>query len=227
MDAHVAPSPKTDRRIIVSIGILTILFLVATVAGWTKPHASVDESAHATESAEATSTSETTEPVANPPATPPYWAVLPFVGLLAAIALFPLFPLTSTWWDSNLHRFYAAAFLALITMGYYGMLHPGDKGANVVHLLEHAILGEYIPFIVLLFSLYTISGGVRIYGDLLALPLINTIFLTVGALLASFVGTTGAAMLLIRPLLDTNSERANVRHTVVFFIFVVCLGIRE
>ena len=74
----------------------------------------------------------------------------------------------------------------------------------------------------LLWSLYTISGGIRIEGDLPAHPLTNTIFLAVGAVLASFIGTTGAAMLLIRPLLETNRERKHVQHTVVFFIFIVC-----
>ena len=89
-------------------------------------------------------------------------------------------------------------------------------------MLANAILNEYIPFIMLLFSLYTISGGIRIEGDLPAHPLTNTAFIAVGGLLASFIGTTGAAMLLIRPLLETNRERKHVKHTVIFFIFVVC-----
>ena len=89
-------------------------------------------------------------------------------------------------------------------------------------ILENAILQEYVPFIVLLFSLYTISGGIRIEGDLQADPLTNAAFMAVGAVLASFIGTTGAAMLLIRPLLETNRERKHVAHTVVFFIFIVC-----
>ena len=89
-------------------------------------------------------------------------------------------------------------------------------------MLEHAVLAEYVPFIILLLSLYTISGGIRITGDLVATPRTNASFLAVGGLLASFIGTTGAAMLLIRPLLETNAERKRVQHTVVFFIFVVC-----
>ena len=89
-------------------------------------------------------------------------------------------------------------------------------------MLANAILDEYIPFIMLLFSLYTISGGIRIEGDLPAHPLTNTAFIAAGGLLASFIGTTGAAMLLIRPLLETNRERKHVQHTVIFFIFVVC-----
>ena len=89
-------------------------------------------------------------------------------------------------------------------------------------VLANAMLAEYVPFIVLLFSLYTISGGIRIEGDLPAHSLTNTAFLAIGGVLASFIGTTGAAMLLIRPLLETNRERKHVKHTVVFFIFIVC-----
>ena len=90
-------------------------------------------------------------------------------------------------------------------------------------VLASAILNDYVPFITLLFSLYTISGGIRIVGDLPAHPLTNTMFLLVGGVLASIVGTTGAAMILIRRgLLETNAERRHVKHTVVFFIFVVC-----
>jgi Na+/H+ antiporter NhaD/arsenite permease-like protein len=150
---------------------------------------------------------------------PPFWAVIPFVFLLMAIALFPLLSATEHWWESNLHRFYVAAGLAAVTLLYY--LYASGAG-RVGTVLSHAILLEYIPFIVLLFSLYTISGGIRIEGDLIATPRVNCIFLIVGGLLASFVGTTGAAMLLIRPLIDTNNERKYNQHTVVFFIFMVC-----
>ena len=112
--------------------------------------------------------------------------------------------------------FYVAGGLAAITLAYYFYL------SRTGEVLDHAILKEYIPFIVLLFSLYTISGGIRIEGDLPAHPLVNCAFLAAGAVLASFIGTTGAAMLLIRPLLETNRERKHVKHTVIFFIFVVC-----
>jgi len=171
---------------------------------------------------------------------PPYWMALPFVLLLGAIAVLPLHPLTAHWWESNLHRFYIAGGLAAITLAYYLFLcttplhthwlvhhivRPAEYGPNLAEAFAvfcDAVLGEYIPFIVLLFSLYTISGGIRIEGDLPAHPLTNAAFLAAGAVLASFIGTTGAAMLLIRPLLDTNSERKHVRHTVIFFIFMVC-----
>jgi Na+/H+ antiporter NhaD/arsenite permease-like protein len=172
--------------------------------------------------------------------TPPgmIW-VLPFVFLLGAIAIFPLMPRIEHWWEENRNRFLVASILGLVTLAYYLLLHqhpverhflshalidPVVDGRLAVPwtVFQNAIFGEYIPFITLLFSLYTISGGVRITGDLKAHPLTNTGFLGIGGLMASFIGTTGAAMLLIRPLLETNSERTNVRHTVVFFIFVVC-----
>ncbi|HOA51128.1 MAG TPA: sodium:proton antiporter, partial [Thermogutta sp.] len=191
------------------------------------------EEAHAghSEGAEATSHSVTTHP--------PLWMVVPFVALLLIIAVFPLLPQTEHWWESNLHRFYVAAALAAVTLLYYLVVyeHPveghwpahyvsqpaaGLNWGNAWAVFANAILSEFIPFIVLLFSLYTISGGIRIEGDLRATPLVNSIIIFVGAVLASFVGTTGAAMLLIRLLLDTNSERKHVAHTVVFFIFAVC-----
>ena len=151
---------------------------------------------------------------------PSVFAVTPFVLLLGAIAVFPLLKRVEHWWESNLHRSYVADGLAIVTLVYYLTLRGGLH--DVQHVLEHAILDEFIPFIVLLFSLYTISGGIRIQGDLVARPSTNCVFLAIGALLASFIGTTGAAMLLVRPLIDTNNERKYVQHTVVFFIFVVC-----
>ena len=173
-------------------------------------------------------------------AAPPYWTVIPFVGLLLSIAVLPLIRKTEHWWESNLNRFKVAASLAVLTLCYYAFLHHSPVEAHwpahsvVEHadsavqtgfvgaILGNAVLSEFVPFIVLLFSLYTIAGGIRIEGDLRANPLTNASFMGVGGLLASFIGTTGAAMLLIRPLLDTNSERKHVRHTVIFFIFIVC-----
>jgi len=171
---------------------------------------------------------------------PSFLMVLPFALLLGAIAVFPLVPPIAHWWESNLHRFYVAAGLGALTLLYYLVAHssaverhflghaviaPGTGSLSFGlpwTVFQNAIFNEYIPFITLLFSLYTISGGVRIEGDLQAKPLTNTIFIAIGGILASFIGTTGAAMLLIRPLLETNAERKHVRHTVVFFIFVVC-----
>jgi Na+/H+ antiporter NhaD/arsenite permease-like protein len=166
--------------------------------------------------------------------------VLPFVLILGAIAVFPLVPGISHWWESNLHRFEVAVLLGTLTLAYYLLLHAhpverhflghgitepaaGSPSFGVTWtVFQNAIFNEYVPFIVLLFSLYTISGGIRIEGDLRAHPVVNSGFLAIGAVLASFIGTTGAAMLLVRPLLETNRERKHVAHTVVFFIFIVC-----
>ena len=171
---------------------------------------------------------------------PTMWMVIPFGLLLGAIAVLPLIPATEHWWESNRNRFLVAVVLGAITLLYYLVVyqHPIDMhwlGHDTVHpsttglnwllggaVFANAILNEYIPFIMLLFSLYTISGGIRIEGDLRAHPLTNVAFIATGGLLASFIGTTGAAMLLIRPLLETNKERKHVKHTVIFFIFVVC-----
>src|SRR3989442_39492 len=93
---------------------------------------------------------------------------------------------------------------------------PPRKPAALVHMTQ-----EYVSFIILLAALYVISGGILMRGDLPATPLVNAAFLATGSLLASCIGTTGASMLLIRALLQTNRERTRVRHTVIFFIFLV------
>ncbi len=171
---------------------------------------------------------------------PPFWTVIPFIILLGAIAIFPLVPALEHWWEFNSNRLKLAATLGTLTLMYYAFMHdlPVDghwpyhyvaqptTGAPNFDLLGailgNAVVSEFIPFIVLLFSLYTISGGIRIGGDLRANPMTNASFIAAGGLLASFIGTTGAAMVLIRPLLETNRERRHVVHTVIFFIFVVC-----
>jgi Na+/H+ antiporter NhaD/arsenite permease-like protein len=149
-------------------------------------------------------------------------AVVPFVLLLGAIAVFPLMAATSHWWEHNHNKLIVAAGLGLITLAYLAVGHPAGGFDRAGMTLWHTIVHEYIPFIILLFSLYTICGGIRIAGDLPAHATTNTLFMAAGGALASFIGTTGAAMLLIRPLLETNSERKHVAHTVVFFIFIVC-----
>jgi len=151
---------------------------------------------------------------------PPLWGVgvLPFVLLLASIAVLPILPFTHHWWENNLNRLMVSLICACLTLVYYLFAKGGEA---ILPVLNHAVPAEYIPFIVLLFSLYVISGGISLKGDLSARPIVNTGFLAFGALIASFVGTTGASMLLIRPLLQTNAHRKHVVHTVVFFIFLV------
>ena len=172
------------------------------------------------------------------PQHPPLFMVAPFVLLLLSIAFLPLIPATAHWWESNLHKFYVAAGLGLVTLLYYGFFShftlvghwPGhyevtaDKTAfeKISVIFMNAIVADFVPFIILLFSLFTITGGIRIEGNLKANPLTNAVILLIGAVLASFIGTTGAAMLLIRLLLETNRLRKYKVHTIVFFIFCVC-----
>ena len=168
------------------------------------------------------------------------FTVIPFVILLGMIAVLPLVPSLAHWWEHNSSKLLVAAILAAITLAYYLLAHaapvelhfpahatvaPAASGPSwgvAGTVLCNALCAEYVPFILLLFALYTITGGVRIEGDLTATPTVNAAFIGIGALAASFIGTTGAAMLLIRPLLETNRQRRHVVHTVVFFIFLVC-----
>jgi Na+/H+ antiporter NhaD/arsenite permease-like protein len=136
--------------------------------------------------------------------------VLPFAAMLLAIATLPLW--LPRWWEADRNKLMVSVVLGAPVAGLYLAREPSAL----------ARMGEdYVSFIVLLAGLYVISGGVRLSGDLVATPLTNTLFLAAGSVLASFVGTTGASMLLIRPLLQTNRERRHVRHTVIFFVFLV------
>jgi Na+/H+ antiporter NhaD/arsenite permease-like protein len=235
--------PHEVRSHIVAYSIFAIIFayILAAVLGW--PQAATEQIVgHSAAPVHAPAEGAHQPAAAVTPTPPEAYTVIPFVLLLGAIAVFPLLHKTKHWWESNLNRFYVAALLAAIVVAYYFFLHPhaivghfpahhmsavdaaGDanRAETVKELLANALLNEYVPFMVLLFSLYTICGGIRIEGDLQARPLTNTAFIAVGGLLASLIGTTGAAMLLIRPLIETNRERKRVAHTVVVFIFVVC-----
>ncbi len=139
--------------------------------------------------------------------------VAPFALLLAAIAVLPL--VATHWWEHNKNKGIIAGVLAA-PMAIY-MLTLGEAGQ---HALLESVL-EYGSFIVLLGSLFVISGGIYVQGSLSGTPLVNTMILAIGAAIASFVGTTGASMLLIRPLLRANAPRKRKVHVVVFFIFVV------
>lgn len=140
-------------------------------------------------------------------------ALAPFALLLLCIALFPL--LNPHWWEHNQNKGYIAAGLGVPVVVY--LLTIGHHGLEA---LEHAGK-EYLSFLTLLGSLFVISGGVFVRGSLKGSPMVNTVFLALGATIASFIGTTGASMLLIRPLLRANAKRNRVAHVVVFFIFIV------
>ncbi len=140
--------------------------------------------------------------------------IIPFVGILLSIAIFPL--VAPLFWHNHFGKialFWGAAFMIPFTLTQGWQL--------ALFELLHVGLLEYIPFIILLLSLFTVAGGVRLTGTLRGTPLVNTGLLLIGTILASWMGTTGAAMLLIRPMLAANDWRKHRVHVVVFFIFLV------
>ncbi len=143
----------------------------------------------------------------------PLWG-LPFAGILLSIAIMPL--LAPHFWHHHFGKVAAAWALAFL-LPFAAVFGLGAAGASLVH----ALMAEYVPFIILLTALFTVSGGVYIKGNLHGSPGLNTRCLAIGAVLASFMGTTGASMLLIRPLIRANDNRRHVAHVVVFFIFIV------
>ncbi|MDO5739678.1 MAG: sodium:proton antiporter [Ornithinimicrobium sp.] len=142
-----------------------------------------------------------------------WWSMIPFVIMLLAIATAPLIEATRHSWEKQRVQLQVALVLGIPVALWF--LIAGEGGA-----VAHALV-EYGQFIALLLALFVVSGGIFLEGDLRATPKVNTAFLAVGGVLASFIGTTGAAMLLIRPLLNTNRGRTNRVHTVVFCIFIV------
>lgn len=142
------------------------------------------------------------------------WWGVPFAGVLLSIALMPL--LLPTVWHHHYGKIafgWALAFL----LPFAVVFGPGAAGG----VLWHTLLGEYIPFIVLLVALFTAAGGIYVRGNLHGSPGTNVGIMAIGAVLASFMGTTGASMLMIRPLIRANDNRKHVAHVVVFFIFIV------
>ena len=140
------------------------------------------------------------------------WSMIPFGLMLLIIAVAPL--IVAEWWDKNRHKLAVSLLLAIPTAVCLVM-------GGMAKELEHQLLSDYIPFIILLLALYVITGGIHLSGDIKAKPWVNTAFLALGWFLASIMGTTGAAMLLIRPLLTTNQQREHKVHTVLFFIALV------
>lgn len=142
------------------------------------------------------------------------WWGVPFAGLLLSIALVPL--LAPHFWHRHFGKLTAGWALAFL-LPFAAVFGPGAAGVN----LAHALLAEYLPFVILLLALFTVAGGIYIRGSLRGTPALNAIILATGAVLASFMGTTGASMLLIRPLIRANAGRRHTAHIVVFFIFIV------
>jgi len=143
----------------------------------------------------------------------PLWSALPFAGILLSIAVFPL--AAPHFWHRHYPKvtaLWAIAFAVPFVVVY---------GRQALHAIAHIYIIDYVPFLILLFGLFTVAGGIVVRGAPLGTPRVNTAILLIGTLLASWIGTTGAAMVLIRPLLRANAKRKNKVHTIVFFIFLV------
>ena len=144
----------------------------------------------------------------------PIWSIIPFVGILLSIALFPLLL------DSHFlvhHGGKMSLVWALLFAIPYLVVFRGDAFHDILYIY----LIDYIPFIILLWGLFTVAGGILVRGTLRGTPMVNTLLLLIGTVIASWIGTTGASMLLIRPLIRANAYRKSKVHLVVFFIFLV------
>lgn len=140
------------------------------------------------------------------------WSMIPFAIMLLMIAIGPL--VAEKFWEKNVNKLLVSLILGVPTAVCLII-------GGMTQELEHQLFFDYIPFIVLLLALFVITGGIHLVGDIKAKPWVNTLFLATGWVLASVMGTTGAAMLLIRPLITTNQQRKHVVHTILFFIALV------
>ena len=147
----------------------------------------------------------------------PFWILLPFVAMLLCIAIAPL--VAEEKWEKNINKFAVSMVLGSVVAIW--MVANNNAENEFTHKLVHQMVFDYVPFILLLTALFVVTGGIHVKGDIQATPKVNTLILAIGFVLASLMGTTGAAMLLIRPLLATNSQRKYTTHTVLFFIALV------
>jgi Na+/H+ antiporter NhaD/arsenite permease-like protein len=144
----------------------------------------------------------------------PLWSTIPFLGILLSIAMFPL--VAPRFWHQHYPKV-SAAWALVFALPFFWAFGAQQAGHEVAHIL----FLDYLPFIILLWGLYTAAGGIVVRGTLAGTPAVNTAFLAIGTAIASWIGTTGAAMLLIRPVLRANAHRKRKYHVVVFFIFLV------
>ena len=143
----------------------------------------------------------------------PLWSIIPFIGMLLSIAIIPL--INFHFWEHNYGKI-SLAWIVIFSIPFL-IGYKGDGWYEIVHI----VLLDYVPFIILLAALFTCAGGICLKGSLRGSPVVNTILIAIGTALASWMGTTGAAMLLIRPILRANEWRKHRVHVVVFFIFLV------
>lgn len=144
----------------------------------------------------------------------PLWMCIPFAGLLLCIAILPL--VKAEWWES--HQPHAVIFWSVLLLIPFALTFGAGTALETV--LE-CIVNDYLTFIVLLFGLFCVSGNITMSGDLAGSPRVNVGLLALGTLLSSWIGTTGASMLMIRPVIKMNSWRKRKRHIIIFFIFLV------
>lgn len=144
----------------------------------------------------------------------PIWSCIPFAGMLLSIAIFPL--VKPEWWEHNMLK--VAIGWSLLFLIPFGIVF--GAGVLTFQVVEIVLL-DYLPFIVLLFGLFVAAGGIALKGTLVGTPKTNIVLLLIGTALASWVGTTGAAMLMIRPIIRANAWREKKAHIIVFFIFMV------
>ncbi len=142
----------------------------------------------------------------------PSWSVIPFILTLLSMAILPM--VTPVWWKSNWNKAILSGIISIPVLVLVVVFNCQPR------LLIHSML-DYVSFIILLGALFVISGGIHIRGAWAGTPLVNTLFLGVGAVLANLIGTTGASMLLIRPYMRANQKRSKRSHQIIFFIFVV------
>lgn len=147
-------------------------------------------------------------------ATVPLWLCIPFAGLLLCIAVLPL--VKPEWWEKN-QPLAVAVWSLLFIIPFAVTYSAGDAVETVLE----CILNDYLTFIVLLFGLFCVAGNITLEGDLAGSPRVNVIFLAIGTLLSSCIGTTGASMLMVRPMIKMNSWRQHKSHIMVFFIFLI------
>ena len=143
----------------------------------------------------------------------PLWSIIPFCGILLSIALFPL--LAPHFWHHHFGKvslFWAVLFAVPFIFQYHGL---------ALFEIVHIFVIDYIPFIILLWALFTVAGGIVVSSVPMGTPVVNTALIGIGTMLASWIGTTGAAMVMIRPLLKSNANRARKSHIVCFFIILV------
>jgi len=199
---------KSWAFILLTIGLLALLAPVAMASGEV-----TDAHAVSTDASADNSSGEHGEVHASPVGLLPLWAAIPFAGILLSIALGPL--IAPHFWHK---RFPAiSAFWAVLFAVPFLIWNPTEAFQEILHIY----FLDYFPFIILLWGLYTISGGIYVGGSLRGSPKTNFTLILIGTFLASIIGTTGAAMVLIRPLLRANEWRRNKVHLVIFFIFLV------